>query len=57
MLAANAKLNSGPSRAAALGSNLDQFADAIDIKRHEGVGLEHSTLRIFLQQTRSVVAR
>ena len=40
MLAANAELDAGPRRPAALGGDLDQFADAFSVQSHERIGLE-----------------
>ena len=57
MFATDAELDVGPCRAAALGGNLDELADTVDIDRHEGVGFENATTGIFLQQTGGVVAR
>src|SRR5580658_419466 len=56
MLTANPELEVSPRFAATLGSDTDEFADAVAVDRHEGIGRQDALRGINTEETRGVVA-
>src|SRR3954449_10447775 len=56
MLAANAELDTGTRRAAALGGDADHLADPLPVDADERVALENSGFLVARQKTRRIVA-
>ena len=56
MLAADAELDVRTRLAAALGGKPDQFADAVLVDRHEGIGFEQAARRIGTEEGAGIVA-
>ena len=57
MFAADADLELGPHLAPALDTDLDQFADALLVERHEGIARQDAAPGIDAEEARRVVAR
>ena len=57
MFAANAELDVGPRRAAAIGGELDEFADALDIEADERIARVDALVDVSRQEARSIVSR
>src|SRR3546814_11801695 len=57
LLAADAELDVRPRRAAALGADHHQLADALCVERDEGVLLDQATLLVGTEEISGIVAR